>query len=200
MTVDEGSERGSRELAVLGRNVSDGGVFENQAAPYAVAELRIHSLLKKRHRADIPLKERRFLADTLDDPHLRMLPMGSLYETIKQVREDANLVKREEPVMVVIGNPPYLDKIKGSAPWIETPIDSTSAAPSIEAFRKFGNGRLEYVLANKYVYFWRWATWKAFDAHRNHPAGVVAMICSAGFTSGPGFAGDLRPSRGLTSS
>lgn len=70
--------------------------FENQAAPYAVAELRIHSLLKKRHRADIPLKERRFLADTLDDPHLQMLPMGSLYETIKQVREDANLVKREE--------------------------------------------------------------------------------------------------------
>lgn len=63
------------------------------------------------------------------------------------------------------------------------------SAPSIEAFRKPGNGMLEYVLANKYVYFWRWATWKAFDAHRNHPAGVVAMICSAGFTSGPGFAG-----------
>lgn len=162
--------------------------FENQAAPYAVAELRIHSLLEKRHRAEIPLKERRFLADTLDDPDLQMLPIGSLYDIIKRVREGANLVKREEPVMVVIGNPPYLDKIKGSASWIETP-SSTSAAPSIEAFRKPGNGKLEYVLANKYVYFWRWATWKAFDAHRDHPAGVVAMICSAGFTSGPGFAG-----------
>lgn len=32
--------------------------FENQAAPYAVAELRIHSLLKKRHRAEIPLRAR----------------------------------------------------------------------------------------------------------------------------------------------
>lgn len=163
--------------------------FENQAAPYAVAELRIHSLLKKQHRAEIPLKERRFLADTLDDPHLQTLPLGSLYETIKQVREGANLVKREEPVMVVIGNPPYLDKVKGSAPWIETFINSTSAAPSLEVFRKRGNGRLEYVLSNKYVYFWRWATWKVFDAHYNYPAGVVAMICSAGFTSGPGFAG-----------
>jgi hypothetical protein len=162
--------------------------FENQAAPYAVAELRIHSLLEKRHHAEIPLKERRFLTDTLDDPDLQMLPIGSLYETIKRVREGANLVKREEPVMVVIGNPPYLDKIRGTASWIETP-SSTSAAPSIEAFRKPGNGRLEYVLANKYVYFWRWATWKAFDAHCDHPAGVVAMICSAGFTSGPGFAG-----------
>lgn len=162
--------------------------FENQAAPYAVAELRIHSLLKKQHHAEIPLKERRFLTDTLDDPDLQMAPIGSLYDIIKRVRDDANLVKREEPVMVVIGNPPYRDKIKGSASWIENP-SSASAAPSIEAFRKPGNGKLEYVLANKYVYFWRWATWKAFDAHRTHPGGVVAMICSAGFTSGPGFAG-----------
>lgn len=162
--------------------------FENQAAPYAVAELRIHGLLEKRHHAEIPLKERRFLADTLDDPNLQMLQIGSFYETIKRVREGANFVKCEEPVMVVIGNPPYLDKIKGTATWIETSA-STSAAPSIEAFRKPGNGRLEYVLANKYVYFWRWATWKAFDAHRDHPAGVVAMICSAGFASGPGFTG-----------
>lgn len=163
--------------------------FENQAAPYAVAELRIHSLLKKRHRAEIPLKERRFLADTLDDPDVQMLPIGSLYDTMKQVRDGANFVKREEPVMVVIGNPPYLDKIKGISTWIETATDSLEAAPSLKAFRKPGNGRLEYVLANKYIYFWRWATWKAFDAHRGHPAGVVAMICSAGFVTGAGFAG-----------
>ncbi|HEU5475176.1 MAG TPA: type ISP restriction/modification enzyme [Actinophytocola sp.] len=163
--------------------------FENQAAPYAVAELRIHSLLKKRHRAEIPLKERRFLADTLDDPDAQMLPIGSLYDTIKQVRDDANFVKRQEPVMVVIGNPPYLDKVKGIAPWIEFPSDDLTAAPSINAFRKAGNGKREYVLANKYVYFWRWATWKVFDAHRDHPPGIVALICSAGFISGPGFAG-----------
>jgi hypothetical protein len=163
--------------------------FENQAAPYAIAELRIHSLLKKRHRAEIPLEERRFLSDTLDDPNVQMLPIGSLYETMKKVRDDANLVKRTEPVMVVIGNPPFVDKVKGSAPWIETAVVAASAAPSIAAFRKPGNGKLEYVLSNKYVYFWRWATWKAFDAHRDHPAGVVALICPGGFTFGPGFAG-----------
>lgn len=163
--------------------------FENQAAPYAIAELRIHSLLKKRHRADIPLKERRFLSDTLDDPDLQLLPMGSLYEAIKQVRDDANVVKRSEPVMVVIGNPPYGDKAKGSTPWIETPSKTISEAPSIKAFQKPGNRLLEWVLANKYVYFWRWATWKTFDAHPDHPAGVVAMICPAGFTWGVGFAG-----------
>ncbi|MFI5706894.1 type ISP restriction/modification enzyme [Kribbella sp. NPDC051620] len=162
--------------------------FENQAAPYAVAELRIHSLLKKRHRAEVPAHERRFLADTLDDPNVQLLPLGHMYEAIERSRYGANQVKREEPVMVVIGNPPYVDKVKGTAKWIETP-GSTVDAPSLSAFRRPGNGRLEYVLSNKYVYFWRWATWKAFDAHPAHPAGVVAFVCSAGFTTGPGFAG-----------
>jgi hypothetical protein len=163
--------------------------FENQAAPYAVAELRIHSLLRKRHRADIPAHERRFLADTLDDPNVQILPMGHMYEAIERSRRGANQVKRDEPMMVVIGNPPYADRAKGSSSWIETPSTSLAAAPSLSAFRKPRNGRLEYVLSNKYVYFWRWATWKAFDAHPAHPSGVVAMVCSSGFATGPGFAG-----------
>lgn len=162
--------------------------FENQAAPYAVAELRIHTLLRKRHRADIPAKERRFLTDTLDDPNLQILPIGRMYEAIERSRKGANHVKREEPVMVVIGNPPYRDKAKGTAEWIEAP-DSTKSSPSLSAFRKAGNGRLEYVLSNLYVYFWRWATWKVFDAHGDHPAGIVAFVCSAGFTTGRGFSG-----------
>lgn len=162
--------------------------FENQAAPYAVAELRVHSLLKKRHRAEVPHSERRFLADTLDDPDAQTLPLGKMYEAIDRSRRGANQVKREEPVMVVIGNPPFADKSGGTAPWIEN-SGAGRAAPGLKAFRKSGNGRREYVLSNKYVYFWRWATWKAFEAHPGHPSGVVAFVCSAGFLAGPGFAG-----------
>ncbi|MFI7003618.1 type ISP restriction/modification enzyme [Nocardia sp. NPDC050175] len=187
--------------STIGREEGDGAVpshlrelsnriigFENQAAPYAVAELRIHTLLRKRHRADVPAEERRFLANALDDPDLQILPIGRMYEAIERSRRGANHVKREEPVMVVIGNPPYRDKAKGSAAWIET-ADSTSSSPSLSAFRKPGNGGLEFVLSNLYVYFWRWATWKVFDAHPAHPAGVVAFVCSAGFTTGRGFVG-----------
>jgi hypothetical protein len=136
----------------------------------------------------VPQKERRFLADALDNPDMQLLPLGRMYEAIEQSRRGANKVKREEPVMVVIGNPPYADKAKGTAEWIETP-SSTRQAPSLRAFRKLGNGRLEYVLSNKYVYFWRWATWKTFDAHPEHPSGIAAFVCSAGFLAGPGFAG-----------
>jgi type ISP restriction-modification system protein/N-6 DNA methylase len=183
-------EEGAGAVPAQLRDLSDRLIgFENQAAPYAVAELRIHSLLKKRHRAEVPAKERRFLADTLDDPDTQMLPLGSMYEAIERSRRGANAVKRDEPVMVVMGNPPYVDKIKGISSWIERKERNREASPSLSFFRQVGNGRREYVLSNKYVYFWRWATWKAFDAHAEHPAGVVAFVCSAGFLAGPGFAG-----------
>ncbi|HEX4393813.1 MAG TPA: type ISP restriction/modification enzyme [Mycobacterium sp.] len=189
VAVTVAAEEGPGAVAPRLRELSNRLIgFENQAAPYAVAELRIHSLLKKGHRAEIPVRERRFLTDTLDDPDVQLLPLGRMYEAIERSRRGANLVKREEPVMVVIGNPPYGDKAKGTSQWIETP-NSSRTSPSLAAFRKPGNGRREYVLSNKYVYMWRWATWKTFDAHPAHPDGVVALVCSAGFSTASGFAG-----------
>lgn len=126
--------------------------------------------------------------DRIDDLGEQTLPLGKMYEAIERSRRGANQVKREEPVMVVIGNPPYADKAGGTAPWVEK-SGAGKDAPGLKAFRKAGNGRREYVLSNKYVYFWRWATWKVFDAHPGHPSGVVAFVCSAGFLAGPGFAG-----------
>jgi hypothetical protein len=45
------------------------------------------------------------------------------------------------------------------------------------------------VLSNLYVYFWRWATWKVFDAHEDSPAGIVTFITPSSFTTGAGYAG-----------
>ncbi|MBY8853494.1 hypothetical protein K7G98_36790, partial [Saccharothrix sp. MB29] len=123
---------------------------------------RIHSLLKKRHQAEAPAKERRFLADTLDDPRVQILQMGSMYGAMEKSRRGANRVKQEEPVMVVIGNPPYVDRVRGTAPWIEGKSDSRIAAPSLDAFRTPGQGSRAYTRHNKYVDFWRWAAWKVF--------------------------------------
>ena len=47
-------------------------------------------------------------------PDVQLLPLGHMYEAIERSRRGANQVKREEPVMVVLGNPPYVDKVKGS--------------------------------------------------------------------------------------
>jgi hypothetical protein len=163
--------------------------FENQAAPYAVAELRLHSSLKAKYRAEIPDEECRFLSDALDNPDLQELHFGTIYEAIARSRRGANRIKRNTPVMVVIGNPPYLEKARGRAPWIEERGADFIYRPGLDAFRARGLGKYEYVLSNLYVYFWRWATWKVFDAHPESPGGIVAFITTASYLNGPGFAG-----------
>ena len=60
------------------------------------------------------------------------------------------------------------------------------------AFRSPDLGKLEYVLSNLYVWFWRWATWKVFEAPSNKDGtdtGIACFITSAAWLTGPGFAG-----------
>lgn len=161
--------------------------FEIQTGPYAVAELRAHEAFA-RHNAKPPKDGLRlYVADTLDNPWGDTAHIFAAYEPIARSRKAANRIKRDEPVLVVIGNPPYRDKAKGWGGWIEQG-DKSHAAP-LDDFRAAGKGRLEYVLSNLYVYFWRWATWKVFDHHANHPTGVISFITTTGFYTGPGFAG-----------
>lgn len=43
-------------------------------------------------------------------------------------------------------------------------------------------------LYNLYVYFWRWAIWKAFEAHGDGP-GIISFITASSWLHGPGFVG-----------
>jgi hypothetical protein len=164
--------------------------FEKQAGPFAVAELRVHQAVKAKHKTEVPEDEVKFfVADTLDNPYIEQTHLGLTYEPIARSRREANKIKRDTPVLVVIGNPPYRERARGLGGWVEQGDDNSGTARPIDAFRATGNGRYEYVLSNLSVYFWRWATWKVFDAHLSAPAGVVAFITTAAYTSGPGFAG-----------
>jgi hypothetical protein len=167
--------------------------FEKQVCPYSVAELKTHQALKS-YKVDIPEKDVRFLTDALDNPDHQELHFGTLYKIFQEARKEASWIKRKEPVMVVIGNPPYRERARGLANWIEGRRDPKRPQgllyrPSLDEFRASGRGRYEYVLSNLYVYFWRWATWKVFDAHPGDPAGVVAFITTSAYLFGPGFAG-----------
>ena len=163
--------------------------FENQAAPFAVAELRLHRTLKVEFSTEVPAREFRFLADTLADPDPRQLSLGSLYRTIRANRDEADRIKREVPVMVVIGNPPYRDKAGGHGGWIEAGSFGARGTKPLDAFRSSAAGRYEYLLSSMAVYFWRWATWKVFDAHPDNPVGIIAFITPSAYVDGRGFAG-----------
>src|ERR1700686_1969057 len=126
-----------------------------------------------------------FVTDTLGNPYIEMETLGSWYGTIAESRRQANEIKLEEPIVVVIGNPPYKEKAKGRGGWIEqgtsakgqaaplAPLMPPSArgpsaggrAPPPAGWMppsEGGAGAHAKHLRNLYVYFWRWATWKVF--------------------------------------
>jgi len=168
--------------------------FELQMGPYAVAELRTTDLLAAHGASAPPGGMHLYVTDTLDDPHAAESQLGSGMQLIAQSRKKANEVKARANVTVVIGNPPYRERAEGMGGWVEngSAADGATARGILDAFRKDGNGRTEYVLKNLYVYFWRWATWKVWESTSVDPdgdAGVVCFISTAGYLTGPGFKG-----------
>jgi N-6 DNA Methylase len=94
--------------------------FEMQLGPFAVAQLRIYAELV--HLIGKPPKTapRMFVTDTLGNPYVEMETLISGYfGTVAESRRAANKIKREEPITVVLGNPPYKEKAKGRGGWIE---------------------------------------------------------------------------------
>ncbi|MGH3323800.1 MAG: N-6 DNA methylase, partial [Streptomyces sp.] len=181
--------RGEAVEQLAGRLVG----LERQMASYAVAQMRITQTLREQD-TDTRLGDLRLhLADTLADPYERstlftFLPDGDpLIENSRQ----ADWIKRDEKVTVMIGNPPDRERAEGEGGWVEKGCKEQNIPPLIDDFRLRGrNGTQENKLKNLYVYFWRWGTYKVFDQHRPEShRGIVAFISTAGFLSGPGFRG-----------
>lgn len=187
--------------------------FELQAGPYSVAEVRLSAEFL---RLGVPLGPRElriYLTDTLASPYEAEEHLPAIYAPIAESRTGANLVKRAEPVMVVLGNPPYRERSYGEGGWIEqgnpqlpgrtnpdadgraakravrrAQLEARASAPlaNFVAPRDWKVGAHTKHLYNPYVYFWRWATWKVFEGHPSEK-GVIAFITVAGFLNGPGF-------------
>lgn len=166
--------------------------FERQIGPYAVADLRMHALLKDYGSAAPRQGLRLLVADTLDNPRSEFNWIPHTYRPLAESRRQANSVKRDERVMVVIGNPPHDSVSKGAGKWIELGDPGVGEPPPLDAFRLAGNGTFESKMSNLYTYFWRWGTWKVFDAHDDAPFGVVAYITPKAWLKSRAFAGMRR--------
>jgi Type ISP C-terminal specificity domain/N-6 DNA Methylase len=164
--------------------------FEIQLGPFAVAQLRILAeIVDLTHSAsDSPL--RLFVTDTLVDPYESEDYFMSMVAALGRSRREANKIKREEPITVVIGNPPYKEKAMGRGGWIEHASPNKKDPAPLQAWMPPADwhaGAHSKHLRNLYIYFWRWATWKVFDQQPAHDTGIVCFISVAGFLAGPGF-------------
>ena len=164
--------------------------FEMQLGPFAVAQLRILAEIVDLTGAPPSVPARMFVTNTLGNPDDDEGWIPGILAPIANSRKDANKIKRDEPITVVFGNPPYKEKAKGRGGWIEGEnAAAEKSAPLADWMppREWGVGAHSKHLRNLYVYFWRWATWKVFDHHPTNNTGIVCFITVAGFLGGPGF-------------
>lgn len=167
--------------------------FELMPGPYAVAHLRIGQRIAEASGDLVPPGVRVYLTDTLDNPDVlsQSMPLWGDADVLAEERRRAQSVKREQEVMVAIGNPPYdrVSQASGVGGWV---VSSGTGRSLFDDVLEPANRETIFShvasLYNLYVYFWRWAIWKVFEASGDGPA-VVSFITASSWLTGPGFVG-----------
>jgi predicted helicase len=87
-------------------------------ASYAMAHLKMDMLLTETgYKASTDQRFRIFLTNSLEESHA---DTGTLFSSwLSDEADQANAIKRDTPVMVVMGNPPYSVSSSNKSPWIE---------------------------------------------------------------------------------
>ena len=177
--------------------------FELLVGPYSVAHLRISQRLRDGGATNASANV--YLTDTLESPNTPTEETRTLLqEQISLDRERAQQVKRDVPIVVCLGNPPYDreqrdpdEEGQRKGGWVRYGEEGSDEPPILDDFLKpasdAGAGVHLKNLYNDYVYFWRWALWKVFES--SDIEGIVTFITASSYLRGPGFVGMRRKMR-----
>ena len=158
--------------------------FELLVAPYTIAHLKLSLFLQAQGwRADERL--RIYLTNTLEHPQ-EMQESLPFTEFISDEANAALSVKRDEPLLVILGNPPYQ---RHSANPSRIGGNLTFIGELIENYRQVDGEPLgernSKALQADYVKFTRWAQWRI----DKNGEGVIGYIVNNSFLDGPMFRG-----------
>lgn len=152
--------------------------FELLMASYAMAHLKLDLLLAETGYK--PTKDQRFriyLTNSLEEYHQ---DTGTLFANwLSTEANEANHIKRDTPVMCVIGNPPYSGISSNNGEWISKLIDDYKYIDG-----EYFNERKHW-LNDDYVKFIR------YGQHfiEKNGSGILAFINPHGFLDNPTFRG-----------
>jgi predicted helicase len=154
--------------------------FELLMAPYTVAHMKLGILLKDLDY-DFGGEERLrvYLTNTLEEGFHPDETIG-FAEFIAEEADAAATIKKDEPIEVIIGNPPYSGHSANKGPWIADLIDTykhVDGQPLGERNPKWLN--------DDYVKFMRFGQWRVEKTGR----GVLAFITNHGYLDNPTFRG-----------
>lgn len=192
-------EQAKRNAGVAGAEsaLQQASAVEISLASYAVSHLKVSLDLPEdvRERARLPI----YLGDTLGER--RPEGLKGVDDPIGDEGRLADQVKFDRHHNVLIGNPPY-DRVasQGTGGFITARTRGTRSTGYRSLFDDIYQPAVERTnfahvasLYNLYVYFWRWAIWKAFEV--NEGPAVASMITASSWLTGPGFQGLRRLAR-----
>lgn len=176
--------------------------FELLMAPYAVAHFKLGMQLagmdmprEERHRwaYDFASEERLgiYLTNTLDLMERQMeVDLPGIIQTISREGKEAQAIKDDLPIMVILGNPPYSGH-SANASWVRKGKGKqlTFIGTLIEDYKQvqgkpLGERNPKW-LQDDYVKFIRWAQWRVDKTG----CGVVGFITNHGYLDNPTFRG-----------
>jgi len=121
-----------------------------------------------------------YLTNSLEEYHP---DTGTLFASwLSTEANEANHIKRDTPVMVVIGNPPYSGESKNKGDWIMSLMEDYKVEPNTSQRLQEKNSKF---LNDDYVKFIRYAQ---YFVEKNGD-GVLAYINNHGFLDNPTFRG-----------
>jgi len=161
--------------------------FELLMAPYAIGHMKIGFLLES---LGVPLQNGErfqfYLTNALEMEDLQQIAIPGL-ASLSEESHRAAQVKKHEPILVVLGNPPYSGISANQNAWTEQllkqDVDGAQSYYRVDG-KPLGEKNPKW-LQDDYVKFLRFAQWKIQRAGR----GVVAMITNHSYLDNPTFRG-----------
>lgn len=152
--------------------------FEILMASYAMAHLKLELLLKETgHEQKSNQRMRVFLTNSLEESHQ---DTGTLFASwLSTEASESNYIKRDTPVMCVIGNPPYSGISSNNGEWISNLIEDYKYVNGVHINER------KHWLNDDYVKFLRYAQYFI----EKNGSGVIAYINPHGFLDNPTFRG-----------
>jgi hypothetical protein len=155
--------------------------FEILMASYAMAHLKLDLLFTETGYK--PTKDQRFsiyLTNSLEEHHP---DTGTLFASwLSTEANEANRVKRDTPVMCIIGNPPYSGESSNKGQWILSLMEDYKLEPGGKEKLKEKNSKW---INDDYVKFLRYG--QLFI--EKNGSGILAFINPHGFLDNPTFRG-----------
>ncbi len=154
--------------------------FELMMAPYAIGHLKMSFLLEELgYKLQADDRFNLYLTNTLEMEELAQTELPGMV-SLSEESHLAGKVKKEQPILVVLGNPPYSGHSSNIGDWISKEIKTYFQVDG----KPLGEKNPKW-LQDDYVKFIRFAQWKIDQAGE----GVLGFITNHSYLDNPTFRG-----------